>query len=157
MDVAGIVSSARTRVNQRGGKYAFVQMSDQGGIFEVTVFSELLATSGEFLRPGEAVLIRCDCKLENDFTRLTACKITSLDNSLQDSVRGFKIYINDQNTVDNLVKILERQKAGSGKINLVIQNTNQEFDLLLPESYELNSSFRAALKSLPGIIEVVDH
>ena len=157
MDVAGIVSSARTRVNQRGGKYAFVQMSDQGGIFEVTVFSELLATSGEFLKPGEAVLIRCDCKLENDFTRLTACKITSLDNSLQDSVRGFKIYINDQNTVDNLVKILERQKAGSGKINLIIQNTNQEFDLLLPESYELNSSFRAALKSLPGIIEVVDH
>ena len=102
-------------------------------------------------------MIRCDCKLENDFTRLTACKITSLDNSLQDSVRGFKIYINDQNTVDNLVKILERQKAGSGKINLVIQNTNQEFDLLLPKSYELNSSFRAALKSLPGIIEVVDH
>ena len=156
IDVAGIVSSSRTRVNQRGSKYAFVQMSDQGGIFEVTVFSELLAKSGEFLKPGEAVLIRCDCKLENDFIRLTASKITSLDNSLKDRVRGFKIYINKQNTVANLAKILEGQKAGAGEINLVVQNTNQEFDLLLPESYELNASFRAAIKSLPGVVEVVD-
>ena len=111
MDVAGIVSSSRTRVNQRGSKYAFIQMSDQGGIFEVTVFSELLATSGEFLKSGEAVLIRCDCKLENDFARLTASKITSLDNSLKHRVRGFKIYINEQNTVANLAKILEGQKG----------------------------------------------
>ena len=147
MDVAGIVSSSRTRVNQRGSKYAFIQMSDQGGIFEVTVFSELLATSGEFLKSGEAVLIRCDCKLENDFARLTASKITSLDNSLKHRVRGFKIYINEQNTVANLAKILEGQKVGTGEINLVVQNTNQEFDLLLPESYELNASFRAAIKS----------
>ena len=119
-------------------------------------FSELLATSGEFLKSGEAVLIRCDCKLENDFIRLTASKITSLDNSLKDRVRGFKIYINEQNTVANLAKILEGQKPGAGEINLVVQNTNQEFDLLLPESYELNASFRAAIKSLPGVIEVVD-
>ncbi|MED5299975.1 MAG: OB-fold nucleic acid binding domain-containing protein, partial [Pseudomonadota bacterium] len=156
IDVAGIVSSSRTRVNQRGSKYAFVQLSDQGGIFEVTVFSELLANSGEFLKPGEAVLIRCDCKLENDFIRLTASKITYLDNSLKDRVRGFKIYINEQSTVANLAKILEGQKTGAGEINLVVQNTNQEFDLLLPESYELNASFRAAIKSLPGVVEVVD-
>ena len=156
IDVAGIVSSSRTRVNQRGSKYAFVQLSDQGGIFEVTVFSELLANSGQFLKPGVAVLIRCDCKLENDFIRLTASKMTYLDNSVKDRVRGFKIYINEQNTVANLAKILEGQKVGTGEINLVVQNENQEFDLLLPESYELNASFRAAIKSLPGVVEVVD-
>ena len=156
MDVAGIVSSSRIRVNQRGNKYAFVQMSDQGGIFEVTVFSEVLSSAGEALIPGEALLIRCDCKLENDFVRLVANKISSLDCSLKNSIRGFKIYINDQNTVTNLAKILERQEAGSGEINLVVQNTNQEFDLLLPEHYELNASLRSAVKSLPGVIEVQD-
>ena len=156
MDVAGIVSSSRIRVNQRGNKYAFVQMSDQGGIFEVTVFSEVLSSAGDSLIPGEALLIRCDCKLENDFVRLVANKISSLDCSLKNSIRGFKIYINDQNTVTNLAKILERQEAGSGEINLVVQNTNQEFDLLLPEHYELNASLRSAVKSLPGVIEVQD-
>ena len=156
MDVAGIVSSSRIRVNQRGNKYAFVQMSDQGGIFEVTVFSEVLSSAGEALIPGEALLIRCDCKLENDFVRLVANKISSLDCSLKNSIRGFKIYINDQNTVTNLAKILERQETGSGEINLVIQNTNQEFDLLLPENYELTASLRSAVKSLPGVIEVQD-
>ncbi|MEC9045409.1 MAG: DNA polymerase III subunit alpha, partial [Pseudomonadota bacterium] len=128
MDVAGIVSSSRIRVNQRGNKYAFVQMSDQGGIFEVTVFSEVLSSAGDSLIPGEALLIRCDCKLENDFVRLVASKISSLDCSLKNSIKGFKIYINDQNTVTNLAKILERQEAGSGEIKLVVQNTNQEFD-----------------------------
>ena len=156
MDVAGIVSSSRIRVNQRGNKYAFVQMSDQGGIFEVTVFSEVLSSAGDSLIPGEALLIRCDCKLENDFVRLVASKISSLDCSLKNSIKGFKIYINDQNTVTNLAKILERQEAGSGEINLVVQNTNQEFDLLLPEHYELNASLRSAVKSLPGVIEVQD-
>ena len=156
MDVAGIVSSSRIRVNQRGNKYAFVQMSDQGGIFEVTVFSEVLSSAGDSLIPGEALLIRCDCKLENDFVRLVASKISSLDCSLKNSIKGFKIYINDQNTVTNLAKILERQEAGSGEINLVVQNTNQEFDLLLPEHYELNASLRSAVKSLPGVIEVHD-
>ena len=156
MDVAGIVSSSRIRVNQRGNKYAFVQMSDQGGIFEVTVFSEVLSSAGDSLIPGEALLIRCDCKLENDFVRLVANKISSLDCSLKNSIKGFKIYINDQNTVTNLAKILERQEAGSGEINLVVQNTNQEFDLLLPEHYELNASLRSAVKSLPGVIEVQD-
>ena len=156
MDVAGIVSSSRIRVNQRGNKYAFVQMSDQGGIFEVTVFSEVLSSAGDSLIPGEALLIRCDCKLENDFVRLVASKISSLDCSLKNSIKGFKIYIDDQNTVTNLAKILERQEAGSGEINLVVQNTNQEFDLLLPEHYELNASLRSAVKSLPGVIEVQD-
>ena len=156
MDLAGIVSSSRIRVNQRGNKYAFVQMSDQGGIFEVTVFSEVLSSAGDSLIPGEALLIRCDCKLENDFVRLVASKISSLDCSLKNSIKGFKIYINDQNTVTNLAKILERQEAGSGEINLVVQNTNQEFDLLLPEHYELNASLRSAVKSLPGVIEVQD-
>ncbi len=156
MDVAGIVSSSRIRVNQRGNKYAFVQMSDQGGIFEVTVFSEVLSSAGDSLIPGEALLIRCDCKLENDFVRLVASKISSLDCSLKNSIKGFKIYINDQNTVTNLAKILERQETGSGEINLVVQNTNQEFDLLLPEHYELNASLRSAVKSLPGVIEVQD-
>ena len=156
MDVAGIVSSSRIRVNQRGNKYAFVQMSDQGGIFEVTVFSEVLSSAGDSLIPGEALLIRCDCKLENDFVRLVASKISSLDCSLKNSIKGFKIYINDQNTVTNLAKILERQEAGSGEIKLVVQNTNQEFDLLLPEHYELNASLRSAVKSLPGVIEVQD-
>ena len=156
MDVAGIVSSSRIRVNQRGNKYAFVQMSDQGGIFEVTVFSEVLSSAGDSLIPGQALLIRCDCKLENDFVRLVASKISSLDCSLKNSIKGFKIYINDQNTVTNLAKILERQEAGSGEIKLVVQNTNQEFDLLLPEHYELNASLRSAVKSLPGVIEVQD-
>ena len=156
MDVAGIVSSSRIRVNQRGNKYAFVQMSDQGGIFEVTVFSEVLSSAGDSLIPGQALLIRCDCKLENDFVRLVASKISSLDCSLKNSIKGFKIYINDQNTVTNLAKILERQEAGSGEIKLVVQNTNKEFDLLLPEHYELNASLRSAVKSLPGVIEVQD-
>ena len=69
---------------------------------------------------------------------------------------GSEMCIRDRSTVANLAKILEGQKTGAGEINLVVQNTNQEFDLLLPESYELNASFRAAIKSLPGVVEVVD-
>jgi DNA polymerase-3 subunit alpha len=43
--MAGVMLKKQEKVSQKGSKYAFLQLSDPTGIYEVTLFSELLAAS----------------------------------------------------------------------------------------------------------------
>ena len=46
--MAGVLLKKQEKMSQKGSKYAFLQLSDPTGIFEVTLFSEMLATTREF-------------------------------------------------------------------------------------------------------------
>src|SRR5690606_15920268 len=41
--MAGVILKKQEKMSQKGNKYAFLQLSDPTGIYEVTLFSELLA------------------------------------------------------------------------------------------------------------------
>ncbi len=43
--IAGIVVGKKERNSARGNRFAFVQLSDQSGMFEVTVFSDVLSSA----------------------------------------------------------------------------------------------------------------
>ena len=60
--LAGIVVSKQERTSKQGNKFAFVQLSDGSGAFEVTVFSELLAAKRDVMEPGQAVLVEVDAQ-----------------------------------------------------------------------------------------------
>jgi DNA polymerase-3 subunit alpha len=156
INLAGIVASSRVRTNQRGNKYAFVQMSDRSGVFEITVFSEILATARELLEGGTAVLVRCDAKLEEGTVRLTASRIQALDGAMQQAAKGLKVYLKDVETVEKLKSVLSRHGRGRGQVKVVVQTSESEIDLVLPESYLIDASIRSAVKSQPGIVDVRD-
>ena len=64
--LAGVVLAKQERTSKQGNKFAFIQMSDQGGAFEITVFSELLAAKRDQLEPGQAVLLEVDAQAAQD-------------------------------------------------------------------------------------------
>jgi DNA polymerase-3 subunit alpha len=156
INLAGIVSSCRLRTNQRGNKYAFVQLSDQTGVFEVTIFSEVLAESTDFLQAGTAVLIRCDAKNEDGNIRLLASRVQCLDVAMAQAAKGLKIYLKDSEIVATLAKVLSEHGPGKGHVKVTVQTAAQEIELVLPNSYLINASMRSAVKSLPGVIDVRD-
>ena len=45
VNLAGSVTAKQVRISQRGNKFAFVQFTDQTGVFEITFFSDILAES----------------------------------------------------------------------------------------------------------------
>ena len=55
--LAGIVIGKRELNSRKGNRMAFVQCSDAGGVFEVTLFSEVLALSRDLLSSAEPLLI----------------------------------------------------------------------------------------------------
>jgi DNA polymerase-3 subunit alpha len=156
INVAGIVGASRVRTNQRGNKYAFVQMSDRAGVFEVTIFSEVLAEAREFLNSTQPLLVRVDAKLEEGSVRLIASRIQLLDEAMQSAAKGLKVYLKDVGTVEKLQTFLSTHARGRGAVKVVVQSAEREVDLALPDAYQIDARIRSAVKSLPGIIDVRD-
>ena len=156
INLAGVISSSKVRTNQKGNKYAFIQLSDQKGVFEITAFSEVLSVSQDFLKAGTAVLIRCDARLEEGGARLLASRIQPLDAAVEKETKGISIYLNDMEIIAPLAKILSENGAGGGKVKIIAQTKNHEIDVVLPDSYLINAKVRSAVRSLPGIIDIID-
>ena len=156
INLAGVVSSSKVRTNQKGNKYAFIQLSDQKGVFEITAFSEVLSVSQDLLKAGTAVLIRCDARLEEGGARLLANRIQLLDTAVEKKAKGISIYLNNMEVIAPLAKILSENGVGGGKVKIIAQTKNHEIDLVLPDSYLINAKVRSAVRSLPGIIDIID-
>ncbi|MFO1243063.1 MAG: DNA polymerase III subunit alpha [Rickettsiales bacterium] len=77
--LGGIVTGRKFKVSDRG-RFAFVQLSDPSGIFEVSIFNEdLLSSARDLLEPGTLLFIKADGKLDDSGMRLIATEITPLD------------------------------------------------------------------------------
>jgi len=51
-----------------------------------------------------------------------------------------------------LKSVIEQGGRGRGRVSLVLTlNEDDEAEINLPETYQLNTAIRAAVKSLPGI------
>lgn len=62
--LAGSVIGKQERTSAKGNRFAFVQCSDASGVFEVTLFSEVLAMARDLLASGKPWPISADARLE---------------------------------------------------------------------------------------------
>ncbi len=153
--LAGIVIDRRIRTSAKGNRFAFVQLSDASGMFEVTVFSDTLAAARDLLEPGRAVLVTADLRSENDGLRLTAQKIEALDEAAAKAAAGLRVFLNDPGPVDSLHKVLECLGAGRGRVRLVLDLDGRcEVEMALPGAWAISAATRAAIKAIPGVVDV---
>jgi DNA polymerase-3 subunit alpha len=124
------------------------------GVFEVTVFAELLATVRELIDRGVPVLIAADGRMDGEQVRFTAQSIEPLDKAATAVGASFRVYLNDPGPIAALMHILERESKGKGRIWLVAMAEGREIEIALPGRYGCSPQVRAALKALPGIVEV---
>jgi DNA polymerase III, alpha subunit len=112
--LAGIVTGRQERTSAKGSRFAFVQLSDASGMYEVVVFSETLAAHRELLEPGTPVLLTVDVRLEPDNVRLTAQAIQGLEAAAAQTSAGLKVYLSDSGPIPSLKQIMERCGRGRG-------------------------------------------
>jgi DNA polymerase-3 subunit alpha len=155
--LAGIVTGKQERTSARGSRFAFVQLSDSSGVYEMVVFSELLATSREMLEPGTAVLVTVDVRLEPDNVRLTCQGLQPLEQAAAQTSSGLKVYLNDTGPLDSLKQIMGRSGKGRGRLNLVLDlGRGRECELAVSGSWAISAATRAAIKAIPGVVDVQD-
>ena len=89
--IAGIVTAVAERTSQRGNKYAFIRLSDNTGVFEATVFNDLLSAHKINFMPGSAIVINAVVVLEEQTFRMTIQSVEDLHKLLEN--RASKVTI----------------------------------------------------------------
>ncbi len=156
--LAGIVLAKQERTSRKGNRFAFVQLSDASGVFEVMVFSDVLQASRDLLEGGRPLLVEVTVERagEGDDLKLLAQRFEDLEESLAKTAAGLKVYLEDMAPLSSLKSHLEREGRGRGTVSLVLALTGgQEVEIELPGGYALSQAGRQAIKAIPGI-EVQD-
>jgi DNA polymerase-3 subunit alpha len=153
--IAGIVMSRQERTSQRGSRFAYVQLSDPSGTFEVLVFAEALTNAREHLETGKAVILTVEARPDGESARLSAKSVEPLENVADTAADGVVVHIRDVAPVGGVRAVLDRvrKQGGRGRVSLMLRlpDDGSEVEILLPGGYPVTRDVRAALKQVNGV------
>lgn len=156
--IAGTVLRKQERKNSRNNPYAFVQLSDQTGMYEITVFSEELSAKRELLEPGRSLVMHVDARKDGDSVRLTARDIEDIETASLRATAGLRVFLRDDAPLADLSALLEQQRKGRAQIALMLSlnDVQKDVEIMLPGGFALTPRTRGAIKAIPGVIDVHD-
>ncbi len=159
--LAGTVLGIQRRTSQRGSAYAFVQLSDSSGAYEVTIFAEPLAAASDLLEGDGPVLVSANARIEDEDVRMVVRQVRPLDQAAAATPVGLQIWLKDLEPLSSLRQIIETEAAVpssaghlAGRVSLIIDAADREVEVALDGGYRCTPQIRAAIKSIPGIMEV---
>ncbi len=160
--LAGVVAGRQERKSARGNRFAFCQLSDTTGAYEVTIFSETLEACREFLETGAKVVVTAEATLEADQLKLLARSIGPIDIAVADAgTAGMRIYVEAASAMQQVANILEgaaeaARKAPRGPIQLCLLDPALpgEVEIDLGRDFPVNPQIKGAIKSLDGVMDV---
>ena len=154
VNLAGSVTAKQVRVSQRGKRFAFVQFTDQTGVFEVTFFSDVLAEAGDLLDSEKPLLIAANLKLEENGPRLLAARVQLLDDAIAAWHGGISLWLQDEKPLDALKQALKSDGPGKAEVKLQALVMGHEVSIGLPGRFKLSGDLRQELRRMPGILSV---
>ncbi|HGG04206.1 MAG TPA: DNA polymerase III subunit alpha [Aliiroseovarius sp.] len=160
--MAGTVAGRQERKSARGNRYAFAQLSDPTGLFEVTLFSDVLETARDHLEAGNNVVIGVEANLEGDQLKLLARSVAPIDGVVADAGgMALKLYIDREEAFASVASLLARagdaaKSARPGRVSLCLLHPDLpgDVEMDLGQDFPLNPQIKGALKSLPGVVSV---
>ncbi|WP_299739687.1 DNA polymerase III subunit alpha [uncultured Roseobacter sp.] len=162
--LAGVVAGRQERKSARGNRFAFCQMSDTTGAYEVTLFSETLEKSREYLETGAKVVVAVEATLEADQLKLLARSVSPIDAVAADAgSMGIKVFVDAPEAISAVASVLEGaanavKTAGRGPVEFCLMDPTLpgEVEVALGQDFVVNPQIKGAIKSLNGVLEVED-
>ena len=153
--LAGVVVQKQERTSAKGNRFAFVQLSDASGVFEVVVFADLLATSRDLLEPGSRLLIRTEARSDGDGVRLSAQSVEPLDPAVENATNGLIVYLDDDRALNGVQTVLGTSTPGRGRISVVVEvDATREVEIVLPGGFSVTGELRSVMAAAPGVLDV---
>jgi DNA polymerase-3 subunit alpha len=156
LNLAGLVTSKQVKVSQRGNRFAFVQFTDQTGVFETTFFSDVLAEASDMLDSGKPLLISVNLKVEDNGPRLLAARVQLLDDVIAGWHGGVMLWMKDENPLERLKAALKSDGPGKAEVKIQLNVKGKEVCIRLPGRFKLSGDLRQELRRMPGILGVSD-
>ena len=157
--LAGSVSSRQERKSARGNRFAFVQLSDPTGLYEVTCFSEVLEASRDQLEPGQNVVLTVKAELEGETLKLLAQSVAPIDAvAAQAGAQAIRIHLARPEAAISLASLLARVEGRTrAQVTLCVTDlSGREIDIELPVPYPVTPQIKGAIKAIQGVLAVED-
>ncbi|SLN52691.1 DNA polymerase III subunit alpha [Roseovarius gaetbuli] len=160
--MAGVVAGRQERKSARGNRFAFAQLSDTTGGYEVTLFSEALEKSREFLETGAQVVITAEATLESDQLKLLCRSVQPIDGMVADAgAVGLRIFIDQPGVIASVASVLDNaartiKAGGRGPIHFCLmgQGLPGEVEVDSGQEYPVTPQIKGAIKSMSGVVTV---
>ena len=154
--MAGIVVRKQERTSQKGNRFAFVQVSDPYGVFEMMVFSELLNASRELLEAGMPILLSVDVDKKNEEElRFLAQSIDPLTAAVQSVTRQVIVHVDRPEAVARIKAILAEAGQGRVRVQLVADaGKGRIAELDIPGGWNIREETPKALRMVQGVSDV---
>ena len=159
--MAGAVSSRQERKSQKGNRFAFVSLSDPTGLYEVTMFSDVLDASRPYLETGMNILLQVEATFEADQMKLLCRGVQPLDAAVAGQSTGLRVFVDRQTGISSVQSLLARMvedagRAARGPIHLCLMAPDLpgEVELILGDDFPVSPQIKGALRSLEGVVTV---
>ncbi len=156
--IAGIVTGKKFKVSDKG-RFAFLQLSDMGGVYEVSLFNETLINQNrDLLENGKILLINADGKADEGGVRLIATQIALLDEAWAKrpkTARGatvLKIIVDQPTVLMPIRELIGEPRQVGTTVTLTAQIENQLAEIKLPEKYEVSPTVLDKIRVLKGVV-----
>ncbi len=158
VSMAGVVIGKKERVSAKGNRYAFVQMSDSTGVFELTVFAETLSQSRDILEVGNCLFVKSNVQFEGETPRFTVQSLELLEHLAQNAPISIQVVINNNNALVPLKEVLDIGDNGRGEVIVAARLKEgpggEDAIIPLPERYTVSPQLILAVRSLSGVVDV---
>ena len=160
--LAGIVAGRQERKSARGNRFAFAQLSDPTGAYEVTLFSDTLEQARDHLETGSKVVVAVEATMESDQLKLLARSVAPIDAVVADAGNmGLRIFVDEAAAIQAVADVLAgartaAKSAGKGPIQLCLMDPSLpgEVAVDLCAEYPVTPKIKGAIRSLAGVMEV---
>ena len=154
--LAGTLISVKERPTRTGTRMAWARLSDSGGSFEITLFSETLARVRDLLQPGTSLLASVDLRLEGETLRLTAHDVSALEAAAATLASGIRVWLRHGDGLAQIRDLLAERRGGKGRVRLMprLAETDQAVEVTLPGGFNVTPLVAQTLATLPGVERV---
>ena len=147
IQIAAVITGILKRVSKTGNRFAFVQLSDQYGNFEITVFSDTLEQYGHLLNEGKTVLVNALIKVEDEGFSLSAINFKPLESLLLKGQNQLLLHAKSEHDIDQIYALLKGIPEGTVSVTILMQSGEFNVNLTLPQKYRLSLELLKKVKA----------
>src|SRR6056297_3219885 len=160
--MAGVVAGRQERKSARGNRFAFALLSDPTGSYEVTLFSEVLEKSRDFLEAGAQVVVTAEATMEADQLKLLGRTVQPVDGMVADAgAVGLCVFVDQAEAIGSVAAVLDSAaksargaRPGPIRFRLMGEGLPGEVEIDSGAEYPVNPQIKGAIRSLTGVVMV---
>lgn len=150
--IAGVVVKKIEKKSDRG-RYAFITLSDRTGMFDITVYSEMLLQYRDLFEAGKLLALTVDVKWNEQEPRLILRSLQPMENAVMSSVNNVVIKLSLQANNEAVAAYLAKVSPGPIRVDIatVLQSRTHQVAFSLPSTLALRDNDIQTLQTMSGV------